>query len=55
MGGGALVLFRFDAWSSGAGECGWVREHPHRGKGEGERSAVGWETCGGVTRKWDII
>ena len=38
---------------------GWervgVEEHPHRGKGEGERADVEWEGCRGVTRKWDVI
>jgi hypothetical protein len=39
-----------------AGECGWVGEHPHRDKGEGEGQM--WDGRGlmeGVTWKWDII
>jgi hypothetical protein len=32
----------------------WVEEHPHRGKGEGERRE-GMGDCVGVTGKGDII
>jgi hypothetical protein len=31
----------------------WVKEHPHRGKREGQRGGMG--VCGGVTGKGDII
>jgi hypothetical protein len=37
------------------GEGGWVREHPHRCKGEGGEDRCEMGVCGGVTRKWDII
>jgi hypothetical protein len=34
---------------------GWVEEHPHRGKEEGEERVGMVGGCGGVTRKGDII
>ena len=43
--------------SGGAGECRWVGEHSHTGKGE--RGGQMWDgrrgSVEGVTRKWDII
>lgn len=42
-------------WSGGAGEGGWVGQHPHRGKGEAGEVGCGRGICGGVAGKWDII
>lgn len=33
----------------------WWRGHPHRGKGKGERADMGWEVCGGLTGKGNVI
>jgi hypothetical protein len=34
----------------------WVEKHPQRGKGElGGKGGMGWQVCGGVTMKRDII
>ena len=32
----------------------WVKEHPHRGKGEWG-GGMGWGVGGGVTRKGDVL
>lgn len=42
-------------WSSRAGECGWVREHFHTGKGEGVGQIWDGGLVEGITEKWDII
>ena len=40
-------------WSGGAGEGGWVGQHPHRGKGEW--GDVGWRVLWRGNREGDII
>jgi hypothetical protein len=37
------------------GECGWMGEHSHTGKGEREGSCVIGVVGGGVAGKYDIM
>jgi len=42
-------------WRGGAGECGWVGEHPHTGKEEKAGHMWNGGMGGGLNGKWDII
>lgn len=42
-------------WRVGAGECGWVGEHSHTGKGEGGGQMWDRGLVEGLTGKWGII